>query len=319
MVALTLNDYAQSPKALVAGVAKVLQEASPLMDTVPFVDTGSLSINVVRESTRPTAAWRKIGAAHGSSKGSTDMVEEVAFSLGNSIDVDKVYVRAKNVLYDARALQARQTLESVAFEFNDAFINGDPTVTPDRPTGLYFRVTNDMPASQRIDAGGIDISPDTADASAAYKFFDALDQLIYAMPGHTASALVCNDTVLMRYWSLARKSGLLATTKDNLDREFYTYKGAKIIDAGFKVNSVAKVMGNVETAAGLLTGSTRSSIFAVKFGPEYLTGWQQYSLDVQDLGLLDDGVTYRSLVDWMVGLAVTHPQSVARLYNIVAA
>jgi len=322
MATLTLADYALSPQPLVAAVAKVLQQDSKIMDMLPFQDVGTLSVKVIREGGMPSLSWRKVNSTHGSSKASApDMVEEQAFSIGNYIDVDKVYIKNRaQTIYDPRTYWTQMTVRSIGRHFTDAFINGLPT-DADRPVGLFYRVMNDLPSSQRVAGGGLDISPDAANLSAnIQQFLDKLDELIYACYGHTCDALICNDTMLMRIWSSFRQSGVLDVTRDNLGREFYTYKGIPIVDAGFKSDDTTKIIGNAETTNGsALTGGSATSIYAVKLGSEFLTGWQEYPLEVNDLGLLNDGVFYRTVIDWVVGIAVSNPRSVARLYGVIAA
>lgn len=323
----TLADYNLSPKPLVAGVARILREESPLMDTLNFIDVGALAVNVMREGSLPSVSWRRPGAAHGSTKGTKPtVVSEQAFSFGNAVDVDKIYVKDNSPrLYDPRTYWTEQTTKAMGREFNDAFINGDPAVNVDRPAGLFYRLRNDftaqnLDASPALNNGGLDISPDAASLAANIQtFFDKLDKLIYSLAEHKADFIVCNDDFLTRYWSIARQSGLLKTTEDNLGREFYEYKGAKFIDAGFKIDDSSKIIANVELNNGTaLTGGAATSIYAVRQGPELFSAWQEYAMDVQDLGLMNDGVTYRTLIDWVVGLAVSHPRSVARMYGLIA-
>lgn len=319
MPVLTLADYSASPKPLISGVADVLREASKIMDVLPFADVGSLSIQVIREAGLPSISWRRAGNPHGSSKGRVDLVQETAFSFGNSIDVDKVYVKNGNTLYDARALWTKQTVKSMAFAFNDKFINGVPTGDPDAITGIHFRIQNDF-SGNKIAGGGLDISPDAASLAAnTQAFFDFLDQLLYDMPEGGSKYLLCNKTLIMRYWSLARQAGVLATTKDQLGRELYQYKDATFIDAGYKSDQSSMIIGDVENNNGsTLSGGAATSIYGVTVGQEFLTGWQEYGLEVEDMGRLDDGVTYRTVVDWVVGLAITHPRSVYQLHGIIA-
>lgn len=325
---LTLADYNLSPKPLVAGVARVLREESPLMDSLNFIDVGTLSVEVMREGPLPAVSWRRAGNPHATNKGGKpDRVSEQAFSFGNYIDVDKVYVKDTSPkLYDPRAYYTDQHTKAMSREFNDATINGNPIVNPDRPTGLFYRLVNDLPAAQSIDAdpagggAGLDISPDAVTLAANIQtFFDRLDLLIYSCSEHKADFLLCNDTLLQRYWSVARQSGLLKVTQDNLGREFYEYKGAKLIDVGFQVDDATRIIGNVELTNGTaLVGGTATTIYAIRQAPEYFSAWQEYGLEVEDLGLLDDGVTYRTMIDWVVGLAVAHPRSIARLYGLIA-
>lgn len=320
MANLTLADYSENPYPLISGVADVLRKASPLMDNMQFINAGALNIEVIRQAGRPTVSWRKAGNPHGSSKGRVDLVKETAFSLGNYIDVDKVYVKNGNALYDARALWTKQTVESMAFAFNYAFLYGDPAIDEDSITGLWVRLQNEMVAN-KIAAGGLDISTDSATLVASTNsLFDLLDQLLYELPDGGKKVLVMNKTMLQRYWSLSRQSGLLSSNKDQLGRIIIEYNGAMLIDAGYKVDGVTPIIGNVENVnGGVLTGGAATSMFGMTLGAEYLTGFQEYPMDVEDMGLLEDGVTYRTVVDWVVGIAASHPRSIYQLHGIVAA
>ena len=112
----------------------------------------------------------------------------------------------------------------------------------------------------------------------------------------------------------------MSVTKDQLGRELYQYKNATFIDAGYKSDQTTQIIGNVENANGTtLTGGACTSIYGVTVGQEFLTGWQEYGLEVDDAGLLEDRVTYRTVIDWVIGLAVTHPRSLYQLHGIVAA
>lgn len=326
---LTLTDYASSPSLLVAGVAKILQKDSPFMSKMAFETVAALAVKVIREGKMPTPAWRKIGNPHGSTKGTRpDQVEENAFSFGNMIDVDKAYMKDQSPkFYDPRTYWTDMTVKAMGREFTDATINGDPTVNEDRPTGLFYRVKNHLAASQRLTAdplggsAGLDVSMDAASLSSNIQILlDKLDLLIYSCAENRADMLLMNDTMINRIWSVLRQSGLLKSTTDNLGREWYEYKGATFVDMGFKIDDETRVIGNAETLDGTaLTAGTGTSIYALRTGKEFFTTWQEYPMEVEDKGYLDDAVTYRVVVDWVIGLALSHPRSVSRLYGIVAA
>jgi hypothetical protein len=333
MAALTLIEYDADPRPLVRNVVKILRDDSRWMDVLPFENVGSMSIKVIREGGMPSISWRRPGSAHGSNKATLPTeVEETAFSFGNYIDTDKVYRKDKTPrLYDPRTYQTTMTIRAMAREFNDASINGVPTST-DRPVGLWYRVSNDLGSDQRITAdpagstAGLDISPDaTGLAANIATYFSKLDNLLYALTGSVSASgkgvkLLMNDTLFQRHNAMVQQSGLTDVTKDTIERSWTTYRGAEIIDMGFKIDDSTKIIGNAETLAGTaLTGGTGTSIYGVRLGKEYFTGWQEYGLEVDDIGRLDDGVTERILVDWVVGLALSHPRSVARLYGLVAA
>jgi hypothetical protein len=320
---LSLADYAAEPKPLVAGVANILRKESKIMDILPFPDVAALSINVVREGNMPSVSWRNIGADHSSAKATkpTEVTEE-AFSIGNEIDVDKVYMKDKSArLYDPRTYQQNMVVKSIARNFSNVFINGLPSDNSN-PVGLFHRNLYDQASSQRIN-GNVDISADASTLSANIQtFIDALDSTLYAvtdsLEGGQGVYVLCNDTLLMRINSIFRQSGLLSTTQDALGRTFMQYKGATFIDMGLKYDESTRIIGNAESGTAL-SGGAATSAYAIKVGREYLTGWQMYGLEVSDWVLQSNQVTYKQVIDWMVGIAMSHPRSVARLYGITAA
>lgn len=327
---LTLWDYATDPNDLVAGVAKVLREDSKFMDAMTFEPIASLGVKVTREGTMPNVSWRRAGANHGSVKaGKPTEIQEQAYSIGNEVDVDKVYMMDKSPrLYNPMTYQTDMVVRGIARAFTNVVINGLPT-DEDNPVGLYWRIMNDLGADQRLSAGGsgLDISGDaTSLAQNIQTFIDLLDQLLISVNGSLEAGgsgvlLLANDTLISRLNSAFRQSGLLATTQDALGRKWLEYKGARIIDMGRKYDDTTRIIGNVELTNGTaLTGGTATSLYAVKLGKEYFTAWQMYGLDVSE-PTLDPvhKVTYTSVIDWVIGLALSNPRSAARLYGLIAA
>lgn len=318
MANLTLVDYLHDAKPLVQGVIKIMMEESPFLTRLPMVDVGTLSVEVLREGALPPVAWRKIGSAHSSSKGTKpDRVTEQAYSVGNYIDIDIAYLRDKAPkLYDPKAAWIDATSRAISRDVADAIINGVPTSTPDKPTGLWYRLKNELPAAQTISTGGLDLTG-ALSSDEIHSLFDYFDKAIYQCADHKADAILCNSDFIMRYNSAARQSGLLDVTKDAIGREFTSYKGIPFLDMGYKVNDSDKIIGNAEAADGsALTGSSYTSVYFVRFGSEYFTGWQEYPLDVREIGMLEDGVTERTVIDWIMGIAVAHPRSITRIVGL---
>lgn len=324
---LTLTDYAAEPNFLVAGVAKTLQEESPFMDKLTFVDAGTISVKTIHEGKMADVSWRRIGAPHGSVVNTKpEEITENVFSIGNSIVLDKMYMKDQSKrLYDPMTYQTRLTTKSIARNFCDKAINGLPSDV-DNPVGLWYRVKNDLAASQNILAktSGLDISPDaTGLAANSQAFIDKLDELLYAVTGNFNGGqglyFLCNSTAMMRVNSIFRQSGLTDSTQDTLGRIFKEYKGAQFIDMGTKYDDITPIISDVELADGTaVTGGASTSIYCVKIGAEYFTAWQEYALDVSDPEVESDKVTWKSVIDWTVGLAISHPKAVARLYGIIA-
>lgn len=327
-IPLTLADYEAEPKPLVAGVAKILRENSKFMDILPFETTESLQVKVVMEGAMADVSWRDIGASHGSAKnGKPTEITENAFSVGNESVVDKAYVKDKSArLYNPQTYQTMLTTKSIARNFTNKAINGIPADVKN-PVGLFWRCKTDLAASQNILAktSGLDISPDATGLAANIQaLIDKLDELLYAVTDTFESGngvyIAMNDTLMGRLNSAFRQSGNLKTTADALGRVWTEYKGARFLDMGRAYDDSTRIIGNVELANGTaLTGGTCTTAYAFKVGKEFFTGWQEYALDVSDYELQADKVTYKQVIDWMIGLAISHPRSVARLYGLIAA
>ncbi len=321
-MAYTLADFQKTAKDnLKKGVVDVFRRESDVMDLLSFENAGTLSVKLMRMKTLPTITPRNIGETYTESKGITEPLEETVCLLGAYIDIPKELLEDKSSLVDQRALQTKMFTRSLAYKFNDMFINGDPTTNPKEMAGLWYRLTNDI-SGQAIDAAGIDVSPDSSTLSASQsKLIRGIDELIHACDAHNCDALFMNSAMYLALMATIREKGLWACTKDSfgLDVPQFGPGGPRIYDIGYKADMTSLIIGNVEDGDGALTGGSATSIYAVKFGDEYLNGWQFKDIDVTDIGLLENGVSFRTIIDWGVGLYFYNPRSIARLYDIVAA
>jgi len=333
MAALTLADYAKiaakEKDTLKLGVVQAFRE-SPILDSLTFHTTGELEINFVRTKSLPAPAFRKLGAAYSSSKGDVRFDADRVYALGQNIEVDKAVERAKGKVVGQapRAAHRKLALEAMKRTFHYYFINGDERTDEDGIIGLHRRIIVQNMASQSIDAAQLDISTVPTTTTIVDTFLDYLEQLVDACMEGMPDALLMDRTTKLRMEAIFRKSGLLSTTTDQLGRKFSTYGegGPKLITMGSHrdetdLSAGTKVIGHTESQDGAyLTGASDgcTSIYAIKFGKEYFDGAQEYPLEVDDKGLLEDGVTYRDVIDWPVGVFQPHPRAVARMYGLIA-
>jgi hypothetical protein len=325
-MAYTLADYARlAGSELKAGVIDILRIESLIMDYMSFEDWDSLNMEIIRTKSLPTVGTRKINETWTESKGQTDSIFASISNIGGYIDVDKLLVRAKSIK-DPRALQTQLFTRATALKFNSLFFLGNPAVNEDEFAGLLYYLVNLLPSSQTVLGGGLDISPDSSSLAAdSIKLIDGLHETIHQLDMHKGDFLFMNDTCKLRMGAALRASGMLKTTEDAYGRKFETFGegGPKIVDVGPSdpLDKTARIIGNVELDDGSAqTGGDATSIYAVKFGGgEYVEGFQMYPMEVDDIGKLENGVAYRSIIDWAVGMYMTHPWSVARLVGVVAA
>jgi hypothetical protein len=325
-MAYTLADYARlADSELKRAVIDILRSESLVMDYMSFENWGKLNMELIRTKTLPTVGTRKINEGWTESKGATDTVYANMSDIGGYIDVDKLLVRSESIV-DQRALQTKLFVKATALKFNSLFFKGDPVTNEDEFAGIRYHLINNLASSQTVLGGGLDVSPDSAALAAdSVKLIDALHETVHQCDMHQADFFFMNDTMKLRMGAALRASGMLKTTEDAYGRKFETFGegGPKIVDIGptDPLDKTAKIIGNAELDDGSAeTGGDATSIYAVKFGGgEYVEGFQLFPMEVEDIGLLESGVAYRSIIDWAVGMYFVHPWSIARLVGVVAA
>lgn len=322
-MAYTLFDYAQlAPSNLIRGVIDVFRRESFVMDHLSFPPVKGLQETVTRTAGLPAVGFRKIGETFGASKATFEPVSERVFDLGGFIDVDKILVKADP---SQMAIHTDAFVTAISYEFNDYFINGDPSVDIDGFTGLWYRLQNFLPARQTVNApaGGIDVSPDSGSLATAFNdLLDGIDAVISVLDGHMATLFLVNRTLWLRLNSGLRQLNLFAQDQDQYGRSVMRFGtgGPFIYDLGTQADQATEIIGNAETEIGdALTGDVFTSLYAMRTGGNYLSGMQLYGIDVNKIGLLESGVAYRTVIDWPVGIKHVNPRAIARLVGIEAA
>jgi len=301
---------------------------SNLLQLVPWETIGQLSTGIVRYQDLPSIGFRNIGGTLSESTGHFEQKTEVIALSGTYIDTDEAIARAKNSIQDARSIQTIMSMKAYAYAFNDKFINGNPGAGGDSAKefkGISARIDdlfNEGYTDQKIASSHTTVGILNA-VETSYKYFqdfiDDLDKLIYAIQGHAPNFLLMNHKTLLAVRSGLRRAGLLSTVQDMFGRNIDMYGSARLVDIGTKSDQSTEIITNAETTVGALSGGTEcTSIYAVKFGVgELLWGIQEYPLEVEDKGLLENGVTYRTILRWNLGLADVNPHCMGRLYGVI--
>lgn len=325
--ALTLAQYAiQSNDPMVMAVTMSLIESGNVLQDIPFVGKKSLIANGVRwEGNLPTVNWANLNEEGAVTSGTPTPFQEQVFVIRNYIDVDKLLVEDENQITDPRGAQTDAYMKSVAYDFNDKFINNDPVGGNAKAiVGLKYRIDNGatygVRSENKINGNAVDL---TASATAATfgAFLELVDQLLWSVgsPDGSGVTLYLNEDLYRRWARLARQfsgQGGFSQAQDQLGRTVERYKNAVIRDVGRKADQSTKIITATETAAGVAGASTHTSLYAVNYGMSQLFGWQFAPLKAQNLGLQDNGVIYRTLIDWAGGLYPATNRCMGRLYGI---
>jgi len=321
-MALTLAEYAKQAyndgNLLLATIADWFLMESNVLQMIPWDTDKHLAIQITAMQTLPDVSWRKLNASYSESTGKYEQKVESKFIFGHDIDVDVVLARAGDTIGDVRQNQRKMSAKAMAFEFNDQFINGDPA--NDEFKGISKRIDDIYNAGYRdqyFDAGSTTTGRGILyDSTERQYFIDQVAKLIHVTAGHKPSGLFMNAKLYLAFESAMRRESLLKQDKDMFDRVINTFQGVPLIDIGIKADQSTEIITNGES---LSLGSDETSIYACKYGPsEYFWGIQQAPLEVRDLGEIDTKPVYRDRVEWVVGLAVSNPRSLARAYGFVA-
>lgn len=336
--ALTLHDWAvQSNDPLVHKVTKSIYEGGNLLQDIPLMTEQSMLVNGVRwVGGLPVPTWADLNEGPVSVTATPERYQEQAFLVRNNIDTDIKLVQDKNQIGDIRGGRVDAYLEGFKFDFNNKFFNAVQTGATGNAkcfAGLRTRIDNPntykVNSEMKINAGGVDLSPTGITAKSANAFIELVDQALSytGVDDGTGIVIYMNDTLKRRFATALRTAGPGAgftIDKDAYDRTVEKYRNAVIRDPGRQAptqngTQTARIISPQESAAGADTtdgSGTFTSFYVVRFGQDAFCGWQFEALKPRDLGLINDGVTYRTVFDYAVGLWMVHTRSIGRVYNI---
>ena len=280
----------QTTNALRAGVISTFAESSAVLERLPFYNIAGNSYTYNREETLPNVAFRAVNATYTADTGILNPLTESLVILGGLSQVDRILIKSQGNQNSIRAIHDSMKSKAASLEYTRCFFKGDSSVTATEFDGLQKRLVS----QQIIDMAGT-------------LTLDALDQLIDAVQG-SPSVLFMNKTMRRKVNALMRAAGhATETVSDAFGRQINSYSSIPIGIIEEDKDGDA-ILDFCEDAG------TTTSIYACRFGFDMLSGLQNGTVDVEDLGLVE--TQYKTLIEWLTGLVVWHGKSAARLYGI---
>jgi len=325
--ALTLADQAVlSNDPLVKEITMSLHQTWNAIKDIPFYTSQSLRQVGVRYTneagTIPMPTWSAINGEPNAVKGKPKSYEEQMYLIRNKITVDSRLLEQPNNIIDPVEAQVKIFLEGFAYDFNDKFINNDPSSTAgtnsaDCFPGLKYRLENraafDIPVDCLVSPAStvatLDVSS-TYNASEANGTISALQELFDNLnsPDGNGVVLYMNEETKRRFEFIIRALGAgtgFNTDVDAFDRSVDTYKGAKIRTVGRKVDGTTPV---------ITAPANFQDVYAVRYGTGYVQGWQSGPFKPEYLGKSkENGIMHNVLFDWGMGLWMPNTRSIGRL------
>jgi len=306
-MAVTLAEYFKQVKEPMSkGFIADLLRYSDLIGLVPLETIGDIRIRGQRWQTLPSTNFRALNGSYTVSQGTPEEIEETLSILGGEISIDRVLDKITNYIEDPVITQARMLAKSVAFTFNNAFINGDRGVDPDSFEGLKKRVSN-MPSRMTIDLAqsGDSLKVLASDVN-IHTFFDAFDQAIKYVDG--ATHILMNENTWLKIGSAVRRisAGELTLRTNDLGKLVKTYNGIPLVDVGLKSDKATEIITNTEDPGD--GGNDATSIYVVRMDTDdglhaiQLSGTSPEVYDPLAGKESESAPKFIRRVDWAVGL-----------------
>lgn len=285
-------------------VIEMFAENSDILRAMTWDDVpgGSLSYNV--EGSLPGVAFRGYNESFTPSTGVINPSVEVLRIAGGQLDVDRALVKTRGE--GVRSSQEAMKVKALSLHIADKMINGDSLTNPREFDGLRKRIAGSQLVPALL----------TSPSANSPLSLEALDAAIDAVDGPTH--LIMSKDMRRKLFKAARANvgGEITVGEDAFGYRITAYNDLPILIADYD-DTGGKVIDFDEV--GPAGGTTSTSIYVVRLGDGYVSGLQNGVMEVNDLGLLNDGITYRTHVEWMVGMAVMHGRACARVWGITNA
>jgi hypothetical protein len=315
MPQMTLPEYA---KGLDKGdirrpIVEVFAASSDIMAALPWVGFNGAAYETYRQGAMPDGiAFRGINEGSTTGMGRIDPYQEVSFPIDHDADVDRAIVDRHGM--ERRAMEERLSIARVGRLWADTFITGDNTTEPREPNGIQKRIalygasteTNTRTIHNSAASGGAALSLVNLDLAIAM----VRNPTHLLMPRRMMPLL----TAAARTTAIA---GYIIQTWDDIGRQKFSYAGLPIL-FGYGREIEGDLLNFNEVASGGGAAVT-ASIYVLSLAEDGLHGIQLKPLHAEDVGLLEDRITYRTHITWDVGLAEEHPFCMARLTSITNA
>jgi hypothetical protein len=303
-MALTILEAAKlSPNDVVrSAVVEMYAQNSDILRVLPFEDIPGNALQYSREEVLPGVGFRGVNEGYTESTGVLNPFTESLVIAGGDLDVDKFIVDTRGA--NQRSVQEAMKIKALAHRWTLAFLKGDMSSDAREFDGLQRRIPEG--SSQLLDNGA-------SSGGDVLSLFN-LDKLIAQVDD--PNYLIMNKTMILRLTQAARNTsigGFITFAPDEFGRRVTMYNGLPILMADYD-NENAQILPFTEAADSGTSQCT--SIYCCALGDGMLTGIQNGSISVRDLGELETKPVYRTRVEWYNGMAVFQGKAVARLRYI---
>ena len=301
-MALTLVEAAklETGDAYKSGVIELYAGSSAILTALPFENISGNALKYNRESSLPGVGFRGVNEAYTPSTGILNPLTEALVIAGGDLDVDKFILDTMGA--SQRSVHEGMKIRALSLAWTKKFIKGDNQSDPREFDGLQTRTTGAQVISAGSTSGGAALS--------LAKLDEAIDQTLN--PTH----MIMSKALARKFSAAGRAtavSGYVTYSVDQLGRRVMEYNGLPILTVDLD-NAGAAILPFTEAASS--GSATATSLYIVSMGADGLTGLQNGTIDVRDMGELQTAPVFRTRIEWYNGMAVFNGRAVTRLQHI---
>lgn len=316
----TLVEYAKTVQDVKQrAIIELFPEDLDFMQALPFKTAPGGRYGYFREGSLPTnMGFRAINETPAEGHGVINDLTEQCFPIAGNIDVDRVLINRYGM--ERRSMEERMSMKRKAKVLGDTFINGDNASNPREYTGLKNRLRAVGTGVSSVDGSNYDsrvIANSTASGGGALSLA-MLDIAIGLV--NEPNAIILPKRLKDRFAAAVRDAGvggIYTNDKNDMGHRVPMYNGIPLY-SGYGVSPHGSFLNFNEVAYGGGTAVT-SSIYIVSFGEMGVCGLETSPIEVKDMGLLNDAVTYRTNIEHDTGLCVENPYAAMRLSSVADA
>lgn len=298
---ITVAEYAKSfeKEDLRRPIIEMFAKSTDIFEALPFEGMVGSVFVYYRQAVLPTPQFRAINEASSSGHGTITPLQETSAIIDHDIDVDRAIVDRHGP--ERRNYEEQMGITAFGQLWATTFIKGDQSTNPRVFNGMQVRATK----------YSRDIHNSAAAGGAALSLAN-LDKAINAVNNPTHILAPYGSRPL---WIQAARSqslsGFVIQTWDEIGKLKMSYGGLPLL-WGYPKDDHPPMLDFTEVASGGGSAVT-ASLYIMSVGEGKLRGLQIRPIEARDIGLLQDGKTYRTHLSWDVGLVDEHKYCMARL------